>query len=150
MTLLATEPRVASDDVTAATPAPEHVERIRQALAAVLPDGALVTASASLERYSHDEAEWAPYEPALAVARPRTPEQVQAIVRVCLEHQVPLVPRGAGTGLSGGANATADAVVVSFEAMDAILAVDPLERYAVVQPGVINDRLRAVVAEQGL
>jgi glycolate oxidase len=150
VTLLIAEPGVASDGVTVPTPAPDHVERVRQALAAVLPEGALVTASESVERYSHDEAEWAPYEPALAVARPRTAEQVQAIVRVCLEHRVPVVPRGAGTGLSGGANATADAVVVSFEAMDAILAVDPLERYAVVQPGVINDRLRAAVAEQGL
>ncbi|WP_375432273.1 FAD-binding oxidoreductase [uncultured Friedmanniella sp.] len=127
-----------------------RADQVRRALAAVLPEGALVTAAASVERYSHDEAEWAPYEPALAVARPRTSEQVQAVVRVCLEHGVPVVPRGAGTGLSGGANATADSVVVSFEAMDAILAVDPLERYAVVQPGVVNDRLRAVVAEQGL
>ena len=135
MTLLAAEPGVASDGVTAPTPAPEHVDRVRQALAAVLPDGALVTAPASVERYSHDEAEWAPYEPALAVARPRTAAQVQAMVRVCLEHRVPVVPRGAGTGLSGGANATAGAVVVSFEAMDRILAVDPVERSPSCSPG---------------
>jgi glycolate oxidase len=128
----------------------EHAEQVRQALAAVLPDGALVTTPESLERYSHDEAEWAPYVPALAVVRPRTAEQVQAVVQVCLEHRVPVVPRGAGTGLSGGANATAGSVVVSLEAMDAVLAIDPLERYAVVQPGVINDHLRAVVAKEGL
>ena len=139
-----------SDGTAGPATEPEHVERVRAALAAVLPEGALVTAAASVERYSHDEAEWAPYAPALAVARPRTAEQVQAVVRVCLEHRVPVVPRGAGTGLSGGANAVAGSVVVSFEAMDAVLAVDPLERYAVVQPGVVNDHLRALVAEQGL
>ena len=110
-------------------------DRVRAALAAVLPEGALVGTPESVERYSHDEAEWAPYVPALAVVRPRTAEQVQAVVRVCLEHGVPVVPRGAGTGLSGGANATAGSVVVSLEAMDAVLEVNPLERYAVVQPG---------------
>lgn len=96
---------------------------MRQALAAVLPEGALVTTPESIERYSHDEAEWAPYVPALAVVRPRTAQQVQAVVRVCLEHRVPVVPRGAGTGLSGGANATAGSVVVSLAAMDAVLAI---------------------------
>ena len=124
--------------------------RVRLALAAVLSDGDLLVDTDAVERYSHDEAEWAPYVPALAVVRPRTAEQVQAIVRVCLEHRVPVVPRGAGTGLSGGANAMAGSVVVSLEAMDAVLAVDPLERYAIVQPGVVNDHLRAAVAEQGL
>ena len=130
--------------------ADDHADQVRRALAAVLPDGALVTTPESVERYSHDEAEWAPYVPALAVVRPRTAEQVQAVVRVCLEHGVPVVPRGAGTGLSGGANAVAGSVVVSLEAMDAVLRIDPLERYAVVQPGVVNDDLRAAVAEQGL
>jgi glycolate oxidase len=128
----------------------DHAARVRAALAAVLPEGTLVDSPESLERYSHDDAEWAPYVPALAVVIPRTAEQVQAVVRVCLEHLVPVVPRGAGTGLSGGANAMAGAVVVSFEAMDAVLAIDPVERYAVVQPGVVNDHLRAAVAAQGL
>ncbi|MGI3781245.1 MAG: FAD-binding oxidoreductase, partial [Janthinobacterium lividum] len=128
----------------------ERAERVSQALAAVLPEGALLTTPESVERYSHDEAEWAPYVPALAVVRPRTAEQVQAVVRVCLEHGVPVVPRGAGTGLSGGANAMAGCVVVSLEVMDAVLEINAVERYAVVQPGLVNDHLRAAVAEQGL
>ncbi|GAA3553380.1 FAD-linked oxidase C-terminal domain-containing protein [Microlunatus spumicola] len=127
-----------------------RADEVRGALAAVLPADAFVTTPESVERYSHDEAEWAPYVPALAVVRPRTAEQVQAVVRVCLEHRVPVVPRGAGTGLSGGANAMAGSVVVSLEAMDAVLEVNPVERYAVVQPGVVNDDLRATVAAQGL
>lgn len=127
-----------------------RADRVRRALATVLAEGDLIVAAEAVERYSHDEAEWAPYVPALAVVRPRTAEQVQAVVRVCLEHSVPVVPRGAGTGLSGGANAMAGSVVVSLEAMDVVLAIDELERYAVVQPGVVNDHLRAAVAEQGL
>ena len=86
----------------------------------------------------------------LAVVRPTTAAQVQAVVRLCVEHRVPVVARGAGTGLSGGANALDGSVVVSFERMDRILAIDPVERLAVVQPGVINDQLRAACAEHGL
>ena len=59
-------------------------------------------------------------------------------------------PRGAGTGLSGGANAIDGSVIISFERMDAILRDRPGERLAVVQPGVINDDLRAAAAEHGL
>ena len=63
---------------------------------------------------------------------------------------MPVVPRGAGTGLSGGANAVAGGIVVSFERMTAVLRIDPVERLAVVQPGVVNDDLRAACAEHGL
>jgi glycolate oxidase len=123
---------------------------IRTALAAALPADRLIIDPDVLAGYAHDEAEWAPYELPAAVVRPRTPEEVQAVVRSCIEHRVPVVPRGAGTGLSGGANAVAGSVVVSLERMDAVLAVDELERFAVVQPGVVNDALRAHVARHGL
>ncbi|WP_338887241.1 FAD-binding oxidoreductase [Rhodococcus sovatensis] len=100
--------------------------------------------------YQHDEAEWAPYATPVAVVRPRTAEQVQAIVRACLEHGAAVVTRGAGTGLSGGANATEGCVVLALDAMNSIKEIDQLERYAVVEPGVVNDDLRAACAEQGL
>ncbi|MGN6412983.1 FAD-binding oxidoreductase [Flexivirga sp.] len=100
--------------------------------------------------YVHDEAEWAPYSAPLAVARATRPGDERETVRWALEHHVPLVARGAGTGLSGGANSIAGCVVVSLAKMDAVLEVNPLERIAVVQPGVVNDRLRETVAEQGL
>ena len=103
-----------------------------------------------MERYSHDEAEWAPWALPLAVARPTDADQVRTIVRWCVLHAVPVVPRGAGTGLSGGANAVTGGVVVSFERMTAVLRIDPVERLAVVQPGVVNDDLRAACAEHGL
>ncbi|MBA8794707.1 glycolate oxidase [Friedmanniella endophytica] len=116
----------------------------------VLPAEVLVTDPDVIAGYSHDDAEWAPWQPAAAVVRPRDAAQVQAVVRACLATGTPVVPRGAGTGLSGAANATAGSVVVAFDAMDAILRIDPAERLAVVQPGVVNDRLRAACAEQGL
>ncbi len=119
-------------------------------LADRLPAATLLTEPTSMERYSHDEAEWAAWSLPLAVARPNDADQVRTIVRWCIQHDVPVVPRGAGTGLSGGANAVAGGVVVSFERMTAVLRIDPVERLAVVQPGVVNDDLRAACAEHGL
>ncbi|WP_067679129.1 FAD-binding oxidoreductase [Nocardia miyunensis] len=119
-------------------------------LAARLPAGRVVTDPDVIERYGHDEAEWAPYETPLAVLRPHSAEEVRTIVRWCAEHRTPVIARGAGTGLSGGANAIRGSVVLSFERMNAVLEIDPLERVAVVQPGVINEDLRSACAEQGL
>ncbi|GAB3488257.1 FAD-binding oxidoreductase [Amycolatopsis cihanbeyliensis] len=103
-----------------------------------------------LAGYAHDRAEGAEYSLPAAVARPRDTEEVAAVVAYCAEHGIPVVARGAGTGLSGGANGMASAVVVSFEAMDAIVRIDPDERVAVVQAGVVNDDLRRVCAEHGV
>ncbi|GAA4666988.1 MULTISPECIES: FAD-binding oxidoreductase [Amycolatopsis] len=103
-----------------------------------------------VEGYLQDHAEWAEYGKALAVVRPRGTEEVQAVVRFAGEHRVPVVPRGAGTGLSGGANAIEGCIVLSFEAMDQVLEINPAERLAVVQPGVVNDDLRAACAVQDL
>nr|WP_308125402.1 FAD-linked oxidase C-terminal domain-containing protein [Rhodococcus corynebacterioides] len=100
--------------------------------------------------YVHDEAEWAPHGEPAAVVRPRSAEEVRAVVLACLETGTPVVTRGAGTGLSGGANAVTGCVVVALDAMNAIVEIDTLERYAVVQPGVINDHLREACAEHGL
>ncbi|WP_245928664.1 FAD-binding oxidoreductase [Murinocardiopsis flavida] len=100
--------------------------------------------------YAHDEAEWAPHGAPAAVVRPRSTDDVAAVVRVCAATGTPVVGRGAGTGLSGAANADHGWVVVSFERMDKVLAVDAAEQTATVQPGVVNNALRARVAEDGL
>ncbi|ATE53989.1 FAD-binding oxidoreductase [Actinosynnema pretiosum] len=114
-----------------------------------LPDPALTDPDV-LASLSHDDAEWAPVGAPLAAVRPRTPEQVRDVVRACLAHGAPIVPRGAGTGLSGGANAVDGCIVVALDRMNRVLEIDPLERLAVVQPGVINDDLRKAAAEHGL
>ncbi|RCV48014.1 FAD-binding oxidoreductase, partial [Marinitenerispora sediminis] len=77
-------------------------------------------------------------------------EHVAAAVRICAAARTPVVARGAGTGLSGAANAVDGCVVVSFERMNRILRVDTAESTATVQPGVVNDHLRARAAEDGL
>ncbi|MDI5981770.1 FAD-binding oxidoreductase [Amycolatopsis magusensis] len=100
--------------------------------------------------FVHDEAEWAPHGTPCVVVRPRTADEVQAVVLACVRHGVPLVPRGAGTGLSGGANAIDGGVVLSTALMTEIREIDPVERLAVVQPGVVNDDLRAACAERDL
>lgn len=99
---------------------------------------------------SQDHAEWAPVGAPLAVVRVETAQEVESIVAACYRASVPVVARGAGTGLSGGANAVDGCVVLSLERMTRIVEVDPLERLAVVQPGVVNADLRRAVAEQGL
>lgn len=120
------------------------------ALRSRLDADCLITDADRVASYLHDEAEWAAYGIAAVVVRPRTAEDVQAVVQVCLNQDVPVVTRGAGTGLSGGANAVEGCVILSTERMKAIIEINPLERLAVVQPGVVNDDLRAACAELGL
>jgi glycolate oxidase len=83
------------------------------------------------------------------VALPGTTEEVQAIVRVCRAERVPIVPRGSGTGLIGGAMAATGGVMVGLNRMDAVLEVDYANRCAVVQPGLINLWLSQAVRERG-
>ncbi len=84
-----------------------------------------------------------------AVLLPRTREEVQAIVRVCAEHRIPFVARGAGTGLSGGALPAAGGIVLSFARMNRILAVDLANQRVTVEPGVINTHVTQRVAGAG-
>ncbi|MFD9947104.1 FAD-binding oxidoreductase, partial [Nonomuraea sp. NPDC059022] len=120
------------------------------ALSAVLPSGRIVRDPDVIAASSRDQAAWAPQGRAAALVRPQDPEQVRAVVAVCADHRVPVVTRGAGTGLSGGANAVDGCVILAMEGMDRILEIDSAEQIAVVQPGVVNDRLRAEVAGHGL
>ncbi|MEN3300928.1 FAD-linked oxidase C-terminal domain-containing protein [Pseudonocardia sp.] len=84
------------------------------------------------------------------VLLPRTAEEVAASVRVCHEHGIPFVARGAGTGLSGGALPVADGVVISLARLKRVLEVDPENRRAVVEPGVTNLEITAAAASHGL
>lgn len=119
-------------------------------LTSAIPADRVVTDPDVIAPYLHDEAEWAPYGTPLLVVRPRTAEEVQVVVRAALARGVPIVSRGAGTGLSGGANAIDGCVLISFDKMTAIREINPLERLAVVEPGVVNDDLRAACAREGL
>ncbi len=85
-----------------------------------------------------------------AVVFPATTEEVAACVRIANAHEVPIVPRGSGTGLAGGAVPAIGGVVVVLTRMNRILELDPRDRVAVVQPGVINLALQDACAEHGL
>src|SRR4051794_26212629 len=84
------------------------------------------------------------------VLLPRDAEQVAAAVRVCHERKVPFVARGAGTGLSGGALPVADGVVISLARLNRILSVDPVDRRAVVEPGVTHPPFTKAAAPPGM
>lgn len=86
----------------------------------------------------------------LAVALPQTEEQVVQILKICHQLKVPVVPRGAGTGLSGGAMPTADGLVLSLAKFKKILDINPIARTAVVQPGVRNLAISEAVAKYNL
>jgi glycolate oxidase len=119
-------------------------------LAAVLPPEALVTDPDVLEAHRHDQAGWAPAGSPRVLVRPGSTAEVQAVLRVASALRVPVVPRGAGSGLSGGANAVDGCIVLSLTRMNRILELDRRGLFAVVQPGVINGALKAAAAEQGL
>ena len=120
------------------------------ALGRGLPDGRLVIDPDVLAAISHDDAEWAPAGRAVAGVRARTEDEVRHVVRTCAEFGAPVVPRGAGTGLSGGANATDGAVMLDLSRMNQVLEIDQDNMTCVVQPGVVNNDLKAAVAAHGL
>ncbi len=83
------------------------------------------------------------------VVLPSTTEQVSEVVKLCYKHEVPFVPRGAGTGLSGGALPDKSGIVICLSRMNRILEVDVPNRLVVVQPGVVNRQVSEVVDEHG-
>ncbi|SDK63693.1 glycolate oxidase [Nonomuraea maritima] len=123
---------------------------ILDGLKAAVPENRIFLDDDVMAAYARDQAAWAPAGRPLALVKPEDAEQVRAVVAACAEHRVPVVTRGAGTGLSGGANAVDGCVLLALDGMDRILEIDADEQLAVVQPGVINDHLRAAVAEHGL
>jgi glycolate oxidase len=118
-------------------------------LIAGLPDGTVVTDPAITVGYRQDRAFDASAGKPLAVVRPRSTEEVQTVLRWATANRVPVVPRGAGSGLSGGATALDNGIVLSTEKMRDI-TVDPVTRTAVCQPGLFNAEVKKAAAEHGL
>ena len=100
--------------------------------------------------YARDQAMLAPAGTPAAVVLPRSTADVVAVMQVAARHGVPVVPRGAGSGLAGASNAVDGAITMVMTRMDAVLEVAPADRLAVVQPGVVNKSLRDAVAGAGL
>lgn len=119
-------------------------------LSAGLPAEALITDPDITASYAHDMASFCDAGAPAVVVLPRTVEQVQHVMRTATALRVPVVPQGARTGLSGAANASDGCIVLSLVKMDRILEINPVDRIAVVEPGVINAVLSRAVNEHGL
>ena len=124
---------------------PAVLRRLRKAV----PPGCLITEGAALKPYESD-ALTAIREIPWAVALPETESQVRELLAICREHEVPVVPRGAGTGLSGGARPVRDGLVLGLSKLDRILEIDLENCVARVQPGVRNLAVSEAAAPHGL
>ena len=129
----------------------EGIEReaLLRSLGGILPDGALLFDKEDLKPYECDGLSAYRRLP-LAVALPTDEVQVVAVMKACFSAGVPVVARGAGTGLSGGALPHEQGVVMSLAKMKRIVHVDPVARVAVVQPGVRNLAISEAAAAFGL
>jgi len=121
-----------------------------QELRAAVPPDAFADDPDVVAGYSRDMAMLAPNGRPAAVVFPASTREVSTVLRLASAHRVPVVPRGAGSGLSGSANGVDGAIILSMVRMNAILELDPANRLAVVQPGVINKALRDEAEAQGL
>jgi glycolate oxidase len=119
-------------------------------LRVALPEGRVVTDVDIVEGYRRDEAALVEPGRPLGVVLAHDVEDVRTTMRWATEHRVPVVARGAGTGLSGGASAIECGIVLSLARMNAIIEVNVDDQLAVVEPGVINADLQSAAAEVGL
>ena len=117
-------------------------------LHALLGEDGWRTDDHALEAHAQDNS-WRHMRPA-GVAFPRDREQVVALVRACREHRIALVARGAGTGTTGAAVPIEGSIVLSFARMNRILAIQPGDRCAIVEPGVLNGDLQQALMPHGL
>jgi glycolate oxidase len=115
-----------------------------------LSPGSLTTDPDVVDAHSSDEALFCPREGAIALVRAASAEDVQEVMRFATEHRVPVVPQGARSGISGGANAVPGAILLNVSKMKDIVAVNEAERLVTVQPGIINQDLKDHLAPYGL
>lgn len=111
---------------------------------------AVSTEPGALEALRSDKSGQRTAAPPLALVEARSVEDVQRALRIAHEHRVPVVPRGAGTGLSGGAMAGAGELVISTAGLARILQIDDVDQLAVVEPGVLNGDLNRALAPHRL
>src|SRR3569623_9121 len=118
-------------------------------MARELGPGRVLRDEAALDVYATDESRLGRFPPDAAVLA-RSREEIELVLRLAGEHRIPVTPRGAGSGMTGGALPVRGGLVLSTEAMVAIKHIAPDDRIAIVEPGVINGDLQAAVEAQGL
>lgn len=122
-----------------------HIESFR----AIVGEQYVLLDEEALNSYGHDETEHLVYPPEV-VLRPRTAQEISAVMKICNEYRIPVTPRGAGTGLSGGALPHLGGVLISTDRMNSILAIDERNLQVITEPGVITETLQDAVKEKGL
>lgn len=128
-------------------------ENQANALAALrdqLPPSAFITDALQIQKFSNDQSVVQREATPLAVLQASNVAEVQTILRIANEHEVPIVTRGLGSGLSGGATAIDGGIVISLHLMDKIIAVHPQDEIAIVEAGVITSEISKAAAPYGL
>lgn len=124
---------------------PQHIQEFKK----IAGDAFVLADEESLNHYGHDETENLLYPPEVVI-RPRTAEEISAIMKICNRDKIPVTPRGAGTGLSGGALPHLGGVLISTERMNTILNIDERNLQVTTEPGVITEVLMNAVKEKKL
>ncbi len=109
----------------------------------------IFTDADSIEKYGRDETEQLHYAPQVIV-KPRQDSEIAQLLKICNEHLIPVTPRGAGTGLTGGALPHLGGLVISMERFNTILEIDERNLQVTTEPGVITEMLQDAVKEKGL
>jgi glycolate oxidase len=123
----------------------EHFEAFKN----IVGEKNIFTDEETLDICAKDETENLYFLPDI-VLKPRTTEEISEIMKICNVHKIPVTPRGAGTGLSGGALPHVGGVVISFQRMNSILEIDEANLQVTTEPGVITQVLQNAVKEKGL
>jgi glycolate oxidase len=116
---------------------------------AILGEQYLLNDAENINKYGRDETENLFYAPEVIV-KPKTPQEISALLKICNQHLIPVTPRGAGTGLTGGALPNFGGLVISMERFNSILEIDERNLQVTSEPGVITEVLQNAVKEKGL
>ncbi|MFM8833459.1 MAG: FAD-binding oxidoreductase, partial [Cytophagales bacterium] len=130
-------------------PTTEFATEIINAFQSTVGESFVMVDEETRNEYGHDKTEDYQFMPDVVV-KPGTPEEVSEVLKVCNQYKLPTTPRGAGTGLSGGALPVKKGVVISMERFNKIVNIDELNLQATVEPGVITEVFQKAVKEKGL
>lgn len=122
-----------------------HIELFKE----ICGEKFVITSEEDLNHYAHDQTEKLHFLPAV-VLRVRSADEISKILKICNDDKIPVTPRGAGTGLSGGALPDLGGVLISMERMNSILEIDEKNLQVTTEPGVITEVLQDAVKEKGL
>ncbi|MFZ1785534.1 MAG: FAD-linked oxidase C-terminal domain-containing protein [Ferruginibacter sp.] len=123
----------------------QHITRLKN----IVGEAFVFTDAENLDKYAHDETENLHFVPDIVI-KPKTATEISQIMVLCNEHKIPVTPRGAGTGLSGGALPHLGGVLLSTERLNTIIEIDERNLQVITEPGVITEVLQEAVKEKGL